>query len=1155
MSQRKTVSIKKWGRTVTILDGEAGIQNPADSLNVKLSGFTYKPRNGYNEVVAAPGGAYASLGFGYVTNGDPENVESDQVTLVPTGYKEFISIENRAGTVRPYSVHVTTLARTQIGSLTLATGNWWIQGFYGKAYLGNPGGTKPVYAHNIGDTSSLYTVEDTTYSAPSDPTLVITRGNLETVRSWVSSATDTYSYPIFDHTHDPATITVTIADGSATLAGVNDDDGPLGGQLQVQCIYATNKDMSGFDYLSFEVDGLSDMETLFPEYTTPEFRIAGVWTAASGARWYTEGINGTYVMYVKGMTLTAVQGFRFTVNYDPTRGESSSGNLKNFMTISPIKGGGTYLTSTNATHRLWDTTLDTDSTGITYGVQYGDATFAVVSAISQGTISSDEAFGYPASTYSIDMGGKITLSAEAPSGAYNRMRFLRLDESVSPNKWKIISTVTVSPWGFRDTYSEYEIPALTNNGDGTSPGTVPAFTTAGVVYMFPFKQSAVWLTSDGTGNIKISRVGDPEEIYDSEVTYDVDDLTQPAQRTLADDQSDQPVWGVQAGANAFICGSRAAYALSGDFPVTLSPSRQIPGSRGIVGMYAGCRFRPTGGTDGAAYLDNDGNVWLVNSVPQFTDDTRAKPHELSSMVRHKIKTFLHTEQIAEFPTLAFADTLLEYQEATSSLWCILGRRAAVYRQDEMGSGWEFYQYSLASTGTETACRDYTNGTGTPSSVARASGLAWTLPAYGGLDDTNYATRSLTFPTLTELLRSAGIAPVPLLPVSATVTEMHVKIRHWKVGDIPVTHDWMKLTTSGAPVGSNLSAAGLLNDTETVLTYDLTTSLPSLANINAGNVGFELGYTAEAANAAALTGSNFNIVPSGATTATFTGTVTYTGGGTAPSFVYLNITSKAKVNALSMGPETISADPEMYGEVNNGLTGGTNSGNFHPTGEFIEKETTERVRITLTAGVGSFSVSRTATAVRLPGVTGWFQDPSYTGSVAFSSYVPSVVYVDSMEVSYCFSVTSSVTSGVSWQRGTFTVDSKNILARSTGELDIVEYDFRDGTYIDGDGRDGGRDMPDWYITLERLTFEGATARLNGVQVNTLSASDTFTASARINDGSYSAGTSTGASTSRWVRFPVSQLGLSHQVKISGDETTSGVDGVAIEYQPTSRSKIN
>lgn len=1155
MSARKTVSIKKWGRTVTILDGEAGIQFPADSLNAKLSGLTYKPRDGYNEAVVAPGGAYASLGFGYVTNGDLENVESDQVTLVPTGYKEFISIENRAGTVRPYSVHEDTLARTQIGTLALTTDNWWIQGFYGKAYLGNPGGTKPVYAHNIGDTSSLYTVEDTTYSAPSDPTLVITRGNLETVRSWIASATDTYTYPIFDHTHDPATITVTIADGSATLAGVNDDDGPLGGQLQVQCIYAANKDMSGFDYLSFEIEGQSDMETLFPEYTTPEFRIAGVWTAASGARWYTEGTSGTYVMYVKGMTLTAVQGFRFTVNYDPTRGESSAGNLKDFMTISPIKGGGTYLTSTNATHRLWDTTLDTDSTGITYGVQYGDATFAVVSAISQGTISNDEAFGFPASTYSIDMGGRITLSAEAPSGAYDRMRFLRLDESVSPNKWKIISTVTVSPWGYKDTYSEYEIPALTNNGDGTSPGTVPAFTTAGVVFMFPFKQSAVWLTSDGTGNIKISRVGDPEEIYDSEVTYDADDLTQPAQRTLADDQSDQPVWGVQAGANAFICGARAAYALSGDFPVNLSPSRQIPGSRGIAGMYAGCRFRPTGGTDGAAYLDPEGNVWLVNSVPEFTDDTRAKPHELSSMVRHKIKTFLYNEQLAEFPTLAMADALLEFQEATSSLWVILGRRAAVYRQDELGSGWEFYEYSLASTGTQTACRDYTNGTGTPTSETRASGLDWTLPAYGGLDDTNYATCSLTFPTLTKLLRSAGISPVPLLPVSATVTEVHLRLRHWKVGDIPVTHDWTKLVVSGTPVGANLSTAELLNDSETILTYDLTSSLPSLADINAGNVGFELGYTSEQADAGALIGGNFNVVVTNSTSSVMTVTTTYTGGGTKPSFVYVNITSRITVNGQINPPGTPSADPEMHAEGDNGLTGGTGSGTIYPTGTPLVVETTERVKITLTAGVGHVDITRVGSAVPLPGTVNWIADISYTGSAVFSAYVPSVVYVDSMEISYCFSVTSSVTSGVSWQRGVFTVDSKYILTRSTGELDIVEYDFRDGMFIEGDGRDGGRSMPDWYLTLERLTFEGATSRLNGVQVNTLSASDTFTASARINDGSYSAGTSTGASTSRWVRFPVSQLGLSHQVKISGDESVSGIDGVAIEYQMTSRSKVN
>jgi hypothetical protein len=183
---------------------------------------------------------------------------------------------------------------------------------------------------------------------------------------------------------------------------------------------------------------------------------------------------------------------------------------------------------------------------------------------------------------------------------------------------------------------------------------------------------------------------------------------------------------------------------------------------------------------------------------------------------------------------------------------------------------------------------------------------------------------------------------------------------------------------------------------------------------------------------------------------------------------------------------------------------------------------------------------------------------YAVTATMHPKLPSTVFVDSMEIRYCFTLTASspgADSGISWPRVCFTPDSKYLAGRSSGQLDLVEYDFRNGGFIGGTGRDGGYPMPDWYLTLERLTFEGRTARLCGVQVNTLDPADAFQVSGRVGNGPFIPATGTGIASSRWVRFPVTHIGLSHQIKSAGDETAHGIDGLAIEIQPTSRSKVH
>lgn len=1169
MSARQQLSIKKWGRTITFLDGEAGMKFPADSVNAKLHGLTYKPRDGYNEAAVSPSGpldTFAALGLGHIVD---ENEEA-----LPNRPNYFVSVEDRNGTIMAYKVDEQTLVRNTdpLVSENLNGGNWLISQFYKDAFFINPSGTKTVYRHTAGSTK-LDVIQDSAYSSPNNPDLTISTLEPSSIYQW--DATDTIVFTNFAAYHvGTITKTYNTTDGSIKLNGPsNDVNGDDGGYLIIENRFATAKDLSGHEHLYINFQKEAYLKHFLPTSVLPEVKISGVWQNVTDAKWIVDPAGrsrATWVMTVSGLNMTSVEAFRLRMTCKPDRNHVS-GPAQDFVTISPLMGGGTYITAASVTKRIWDKTLPTKST--TFGVVYWDGGTAY-SEIAQQTIDDGQANGFYADDFACPVGGIIQLSCEDPVSPYTQAKFLRLDESVNPAKWKEISIDANKPMVYVESHREHEVSALTNYLSGSPPPTIPSFKTKGVRYAFPFKQSMIWLTSGGFGNIHISRVGKAEETYDSEVTYDEDDLTQPAQRTLADNQADQPVWGVQAGTNAFIVGEKAAYALQGDFPVNLSPSRQIPGSRGIAGPYAGCRFRPLSGEDGAAYLDSEGNVWLVNSIPGFTGDTRAKPFELSSLVRHKVKQFLLTEQLGEFPILSIANSLVEFQEATSSLWVILGKRAAVYRQDDSGSGWEFYEYQLTTPpGMEevSTCRAYSPGSGTPTSVVRTGWTKdWGDPAYGAVDDENEASSGLlNYGDKTKILRSEGIPPAVLLPLSATLDKIKIRSRHRKVGEIDVFHDWTKLTLDGAPTGSNLALSEIVDTGQTTVDYEITTDLPSIADINDGKVGFETAYVASAGNPDWNDPDNYDIdvVQSGAFTDFFLGTasrtatitVDYTGSDPKPPNVDLNIIADAWVSAaIHLAPlYTPFSIYEGEATVSDGL-GHSVSGSLYETelgvGK-VEINGTSIMNVLLSDGHASFMLTSNSSIVNQNGSAGIAMD--YIVTATMHPKMLSTVFVDSMEISYCFTVVASsegADSGISWQRTCFTPESKYLAVRSSGQLDLVEYDFRNGSFIAGIGRDGGYPMPDWHLTLERLTFEGQTARLCGVQLNTIDKSDVFTASSRIGNGSFRSGTSTGTATSRWVRFPVSQIGISHQVKIAGDEAGDGIDGLAIEYQITSRRKV-
>ena len=1132
---RNNITIPKFGRVVYSLEGKGELSQPKKATNFFLGAGKLTFRRGYNAVQAAPGGAFSAPGFAFVTNS--------------SGTSEFLGVENHASTINAYTYDKTTLVRTVIDSTTIAGTDWVITSYKDNAYFINPGGTKTVYRHVIGDNSSLVPIEDSNYVSTTAPAFTVNMLPNTNVRSWPN--TDTWVFT-GANTYTLGSINKTFnADGSMLLNGPSEDHAASGGELLLESTFtAGTQDLSGFDYLYINLTGQTYLNYFTSTSTLPQLKIGGSWVNVTDAK-FVKSDSGTkkatWELYVNGLTLTAVQGIRIPVPLKPNR-NNPAGPQQDFLTVQPIYQGGTYLESSNTSHRLWDTTKDGD------GVRYGSRFFngvATYSSITEVSITKAQALGYTADTFSDAMGGKPSLEANAPSGSYSQVQFIRYDAINA--KWKVLSTVTTAPWTYVDKTVETAVPALTDAVSVGASTQLPAFSTAGVCGAFPFKQFMIWLINTGVSNIQMSRVGNAEEMYTTAITYDATDLTQPSQRTLADGADDIPIAGCQMGNVAFICGSKGAYVMDGNFPVQMTPTRLIAGSRGIIGRYALVRYRISEGQYAAAYCDPSFNIWLVEATPQFAGDGRGQPQEISLAVRGLVKSFLYDEQLVLNSSLDKTEMQLEFDEEDGALWCILGHRAAVYRQDMGENGWEFYDYSLRSSASyvDTWTGYFADGA-VATSVAPGD-VAWSSLGNPLTSDDAYAqtaTFSLGVGKTSETLRIAGYKPSSLIPASASIQALKWEVERSKTGDLAITETKVQPRDNGADQGSNLSTSTVLTTTD-VNTEFSQSVLPSVADINAGYMGIDLKYTQEDSNVDWNDPTKWTItVSGGGTTASMLVSALYTGAGTKPSGVYVNVSSSATAGGTPSGGGIASTEPDMLGVTDDGI-GETLTAHFTPAAT-VTSSGTHRIYIPLTAGSGNTTITRIASATLVSGVN-WVGFSTFTGSAAFSAYTLGTVKVDNVRLTIQYRVTSPAASFVGWSQVCFTPDGRRVAIRSTGEIDILEKDFRTGNYITGINRDGGYTPPDAEWQSQNMNFNGMKAMVSGVQANTTGTTENPSFYSMIPDGSWIPAFQSGYSSSRWWRFPLSQTAIRTNIKLTLPETSGGIEALTFEVQQQSRSK--
>lgn len=1142
---------------MTALGGDAPAGFSGDLLNVRLGDGRIRPRFGYRNLAAKPGGLAGVFGLARVSGYDAS-----------THKLEWVTVEDRSGTIKPYAVDPVSWARTEItdgdSALDLEDGEWSAFSFDGNSYWINPSAEKSAYRHEVGTDTSWTALADIAYVPPvEDPDLLL-------------SLNSPYARP-YDVGTD--TIAVSGAGVSGASSAVDTDgnivvSGDAGNNTQdsadsiVTVTFASAQDFSTTDYQAFLATG-GLVYVRFKEGGKLEVKISGVWQTPPQKAFLNpdDRTKTGVVVRMKGFAgANAVQAVRMTVRAEPQPHKSGVA-----YTLSGYTFGGSYLGATVVTDRPWDASYQTAD--ITYAVRYRDVSAGTVTGIKQVTYD-ESRFG----TFDLDhvlpgstMGDRVSLEigplttggySDDPAGTSYQIEYLRMDQD---GVWHILGTKpNTGGQSWRDGLEEVALQALSAASPAvtgyTAPELAPVFSTGRLKGGFAYHGCVVWLYDQGKANIRYSRVGEAENLANP--SDDVNDMARGADFTMADDFADAPLGGVQAGDAAIILGREGCYAQAGKLPAEMTPPRKIPGSAGGAGRFAFTRYVDKGGSPGMAWYDAAGeNVWFAVAGLVYSGDSQARPIELSAPIRGSLRRFLYTEQLETIDGLALSQARMDFDAATGALWLVLGQRAAVFRAPSPMDGrqeWEFLEFAL---GTAVADVDVCSDPFGPSSgvdQARSGAtLAWTDPG-NAVVGAGVASSGGYAPGLkSHWLKGSVFVPNVLLPAEATLTALTLRIRHRSplVSDVQCP---VQLAAIDAYNGATLKYSAVGGVVPTAWQdYDVELPLGDMdtdvSGVNAGDLSARIAYDAVPSDPDAFDPSNWSVVvsPSGSLSTapsigsasisqTFTVTATYIGGGSAPTYVPLSLTGTASV--LAFHADSGSEEPGGGGGgtqdsagtavLNDGL-GGVFSGGF--VGDQEQVSTRKRM-VAVSAGVATTTVAVAAS------VSATLAD-TVEATVALTASVVSPdtphVEVESLALIACYTVPMAEGErSISFLA--FGPDRNLIWLRSSGHLDAVEWCPTCQTYIDGTSRDGGLPMPEGYWESARLP--GALRRLTRVDVER-SGFVSVGLSSITERSSVSAIAPEGR---RWARFPGSASGMTHRIRVVVPESLAGVDSLEMVF---------
>ena len=688
MSKKQIRTIKPFFGLMTSADA-ADIPDgyASDLLNVRTEDGQINSRYGFRNLGAAPNPFTAFRGFDYVAGYDTNNAEVE----------EFIAIQEISGAVKPYSVNPSTWARTEITNsgvgLNLHASDWKALTFQEHSYHFNPNSI--VYRHVIGNNSSFKPLTPPTAPAAA-PTYTVTYGHTEASYARLSftgvhmtndvvysgaavnngfSVVNADGTMRISHTATATTSSVEITLNGATGPGLQDwyDNDIFYIQLA-----STGSPVFRIDPASVIITFTNDAGTVF----TPSMTVFPLQNNPQILGCRLHFLNKTRTDWGNDTGTGKIR--KIKIEYRPTNFTGTGPT--NYLTISrPIVGGVDLQTPYFR---------EPGSTGINIVYTHYNSTDDFESGRSPDLfIPRAVLFGsQPANTVpGLGIHLRINTVASADASVTHNRYYVSNASTGDLHRIASVADSTLN-WTHKLTYEEVlRLPTY----------TLGTFKNDKVLSACAHKGSVVWCYDFGYQNVRFSRVGEPEKLANP---LDIEeDFNRGATYSLADNYDDKALAVFSVGDAVIFCGAKGTYAMVGDLPSTMTFPKKIPGTSGIPGQFAACKWADDDGNPGVAVIDrNSGALNFIQVGNNFDGANGFRITELSSMIRGTLRSFLVDGQSALSIT-DFSGVRMAFDESNRSLWTVLGKRAVVWRRPALMDGnrqWELYEYNTGGSSTQ-----------------------------------------------------------------------------------------------------------------------------------------------------------------------------------------------------------------------------------------------------------------------------------------------------------------------------------------------------------------------------------------------------------------------------------------------------------------------
>lgn len=584
--------------------------------------------------------------------------------------QEYVAFLKSGGVLKPYSINVTTGARTEIKdgttALSLTDAEWQMFTFQGQAYAFTPGG--PIYVHDIGDATSWTALD------PGQPNQ-FTTGN--------------FPYLLFEQTEEDP-----VADTSGSFAGFGAGNrtwtgastlnfvSETGGVVRLSHVWAGGA-FNGTMKLEFPggpVNFSNASELNFKMYREDGQKwlgLLGDHLQDMAQDWYIEDSGGVQVLCSHAIEAVQTTDGDWEYRIKLTIPVASRGGAV-ASAVDKITVSGTFgppIEAPSSTEDFFVTSVTSDKVGAApaapdqVGIRFGAVAYNETMGIEAANptfskevrMSIDDASRYYEKSAANALLGEVC-TVQVPSA---QVTTLQSATGVTHIRYYVAfmdegteSSYTMRLMGVQEVDAvnagTYEVPYTYEELRALPLRVDPDYQAVGnVVAAAAYRQWVVYGIKGGSANVRHSAVNRPRLLAKITDNADPDadfvDLYRAADFTLADNFADEAMAFIGMGNSIIILGNNGVYVQTGDTPITMRPPKKISDYPGLFAPGCAVRWKDAQGRPAVVYLDTTGErLWMI-TYAQLTDTENDElAMELSYPIRGSIlsKLFAGTRPVS-----------------------------------------------------------------------------------------------------------------------------------------------------------------------------------------------------------------------------------------------------------------------------------------------------------------------------------------------------------------------------------------------------------------------------------------------------------------------------------------------------------------------------